>query len=232
MSYEENSHVMSYTLFLGRVFRMHRWTSVMLMGAFACATTLDPASAQDAILCPEATFEIAPTDYSRRLWKHWVDADKDCQDSRQEVLIRDSEVEVTYKDERHCKVATGRWTDPYSGTVITNPSLVDVDHLVALQDAHISGGWEWTPERRQSFANELGDPGHLLATSRSTNRSKGSRGPDEWLPPLASYRCEYIVNWTKTKASWDLEFGEGEFAVITYMMRICASGQIPVLPQG
>jgi len=214
---------------------MHRWTAVLLMGAFACATTLDPVFAEDpAAVCPEAAPEPEPPEYDRKLWKHWVDVDdpRDCQDARQEVLIRDSEVPVVFADDKQCRVVTGRWTCPYTGEVITDASKVDVDHMVALQDAHESGAWGWSPERREAFANRLDDPTHLLATSQYGNRSKGSRGPDEWLPPLASARCQYIQDWVKVKEGWELGMSEAEYGVITYMMKICSVGQIPVLPQG
>ena len=238
MSYEENSHLMSFTPIRSTVNDMHRWTAVLLMGAFACATTLDPAFAEDpTAVCPEAAPEAEPepTEYSRKLWKHWRDADKDCQDARQEVLVRDSDVPVTFKprdDGKECRVLTGQWTCPYTGTVITDPSKVDVDHMVALKDAHLSGAWEWAPERRQEYANSLADPTHLLATSQYGNRSKGARGPDEWLPPLESARCQYIQDWVKVKEGWELGMAEGEWAVITYMMTICSASQVPVLPQG
>jgi hypothetical protein len=39
------------------------------------------------------------------------------------------------------------------------------------------------------FAN---DPGNLLATSASADRSKGAKGPDQWLPSFG--HCEYVVS--------------------------------------
>lgn len=195
------------------------------MGLLACATTLDPAGAEE----PAAQgAEPTPTEYDRKLWKHWRDVDGDCQDARQEVLIRDSEVPVTFEDDRECRVATGRWTGPYTGTVVEDPSKVDVDHLVALQDAHVSGGWLWDDDRREAYAN---DESLLVATSQYGNRSKGAKGPDEWLPPLESYRCEYIDRWVAVKEAHELSMAEGETAVIGYMRKICADGGVPPLPQ-
>jgi len=203
---------------------MYRWTPVALMAALACATTLDPAIA-------EAPIEEPMIDYDRKLWKHWIDADGDCQDTRQEVLIRESTVPVTYTDEKECRVATGSWTGAYTGTVITDPSKVDVDHVVALSDAHESGGWRWGDEAREAFANDLSDPKFLTATSQFGNRSKKDKGPDEWLPPLETYRCAYIERWVSIKEGAELSMAEGETAVIGYMRHICEAGGTPPLPQ-
>ena len=51
--------------------------------------------------------------YSRSDYKHWIDADKDCQDTRQEVLIAES-LEKPILDEKGCKVISGKWFDPYT----------------------------------------------------------------------------------------------------------------------
>ncbi len=55
----------------------------------------------------------------RKDWKHWIDEDGDCQDTRQEALIVQSEIPVTFKTERKCKVASGRWTSRYTGQVFS-----------------------------------------------------------------------------------------------------------------
>lgn len=153
-------------------------------------------------------------DYNRAQWKHWTDADKDCRDTRQEVLVRDSRVPVTFDAKkcagsgakRHCDcvVTAGQWLDPYSGQTLTDPKLLDVDHMVPLENAHRSGGWQWDAQRRQDYANRLTEPEHLLAVSATLNRQKGSKGPEAWWPPLAAYRCTYATHWLAIKARWKL----------------------------
>ena len=68
--------------------------------------------------------------YSRSQWKHWADADGDCQDARQEVLIAESLVEVTFQTPKECRVGTGRWYGAFTGTYVDVPGDLDVDHLV------------------------------------------------------------------------------------------------------
>ena len=79
--------------------------------------------------------------YDRGDWKHWTDVDGDCQDTRQEVLIAESSVTVTFIDDRSCRVATGRWTGPFTGEVVEGPGELDVDHMVPLANAHLSGAY-------------------------------------------------------------------------------------------
>lgn len=143
--------------------------------------------------------------FDRELYNHWIDADDDCQDAREEVLIRSSDPEVRFASTTsECTIASGTWVDPFTGDTFTDPGSLDVDHTVPLENAHLSGGWNWTEERREAYANFLEDPGHLLAVSASENRSKGEKGPDEYLPPNTAFHCEYVENWIRVKRNWGL----------------------------
>lgn len=143
---------------------------------------------------------VAVLPYDRGLYRHWVDADGDCQDTRAEILIRDNSGVIGWKDARRCRVATGRWVCPYTGKVLTQASDVDVDHVVPLKWAHEHGGHGWTQEKRQAFAN---DPLNLLAVDDATNQAKGSRGPSDWLPGI--HRNEYLRQWGEVVEKYDLK---------------------------
>ena len=159
--------------------------------------------------------------YDRSEWRHWTDEDKDCQDARQETLIAESAVPVEFRDERRCKVASGRWIGPYTGTVVENPSDLDIDHMVPLYNAHKSGAWRWTAERKREYANYLEYPGHLIAATASANRQKGAKGPEEWRPPDESYWCRYALDWTSIKSQWGLTATEPEAAALLEMAATC-----------
>jgi hypothetical protein len=75
--------------------------------------------------------------YTRTAFRHWIDADRDCQNTRAEVLIAESRVPVIFTSSRHCTVARGRWLSRWDYATWTNASDVDIDHLVALKEAWV-----------------------------------------------------------------------------------------------
>lgn len=58
-------------------------------------------------------------------------------------------------DDRGCRAVSREWWDLYIGQTFTDPSRLDIDHFIPLAEAHRSGADTWTPEQRQSFANDL-----------------------------------------------------------------------------
>ena len=159
--------------------------------------------------------------YDRSEWKHWNDEDGDCQDARQEVLVLESLVEVTFETDRNCRVATGRWYGAFTGAYADTPGDLDVDHLVPLKNAHDSGGWAWNSAGKEEYANFLGDPDHLIAVTSTANRSKGAKGPEEWRPSDQGYWCRYATDWTEVKSEWGLTMTQGEAEAVIAMLDTC-----------
>lgn len=141
--------------------------------------------------------------YKRSEWHHWIDEDNDCQNTRHEVLRRDARGMLVLTGD-NCKVLSGKWQDPYSLEIITDPSKLDIDHLVPLANAHRSGGCRWNVAQKRKFANDLSNKKHLLAVKASLNRQKGSRGPDLWLPPRRDARYQYVRDYLQVKVKYDL----------------------------
>ena len=197
--------------------RRRRWLVLALAGLLGACS--DPPAGPTLPPLPPAI----PA-YDRGDWPHWIDADGDCQDTRAEVLIRDSRVEVAFRprdDGRACTVDTGLWIDPYTGATHTRAADLDVDHFVPLANAHASGGWSWDRDRKRAYANELGDARHLLAVAASVNRGKGARGPEEWLPPARLYWCEYVRAWRGIKETWGLGFSAAEANAVMSLLSPC-----------
>jgi hypothetical protein len=166
-----------------------------------------PTSAAEKITLVMTADQIGG--YSRNLFKHWIDVDKDGCNTRYEVLI--AEAIVKPKVGARCYLTGGKWRSPYDGKVFTNPTGLDIDHMVPLAEAWRSGAWAWTAAQRMDFANDLDDSRSLLAVTASLNRSKGDRDVAAWLPIKA--QCNYISNWIAVKWRFDLTVDpvEGEF---------------------
>jgi len=120
-----------------------------------------------------------------------------------------------------CDVIAGRWVDIYTGQVFTDPSLLDIDHMVALANAHRSGGAGWDRAKKADFANYLAIGDALIAVSASANRSKGDGSPDQWMPPAASSHCRYAVNWIDVKYQWALTVTIAEKSKLEQLLAGC-----------
>jgi len=163
----------------------------------------------------------APVDYDRDDWgSGWSDDDGDCINTRHEVLLLES-LGATSLSSSGCSVSDGEWYAAFTGTYVTNPSSLDVDHFVPLANAHDSGGWAWSSATKKSYYNDLVDPQHLIAVTASANRSKGSRGPEEWKPSDSSHWCQYADSWADIKIRWALTATSAEFSTLQSMLGTC-----------
>ena len=168
--------------------------------------------------------------YDRALFDHWRDIDGDGCDSRDQVLKRDS-ISLPQVDPVNCNVIAGDWVSPYDGGRWSNPSDIDIDHVVALKEAWDSGAWAWSAAQRKAFANDTSDSRTLLAVTDSVNQSKSDKDPSNWLPPLQSYTCTYLGNWIAVKVRWSLSMDSSEYGRIKNLLQSsCSSLDIAPIP--
>jgi hypothetical protein len=159
--------------------------------------------------------------YDRDKFRHWIDADGNCRDTRDEVLAAESLVSVD-----GCDIQRGKWRSYYDGAVTRDSSGFDVDHIVALAEAWDSGAKGWNPGTRKRFANDLGDRRTLVAVSASSNRSKSDRDPAEWLP--ARGQCRYVREWTAVKIRWSLQVDRAEKRALVRRAGNCRNVMVKV----
>jgi hypothetical protein len=160
--------------------------------------------------------------YNRK--KHfggWVSDpnDNSCFNTRAQILERDSQTPVQTSLTNRCLVAKGTWEDPYTGEIITEASDIQIDHVVPLKQAYITGGFGWNKQKRCLYGNFTKTKYHLLSVKGHENMKKSDKTPAEYLPPNATYVCEYIHNWLKIKLAWRLVLGSEEGQAINKILK-------------
>jgi uncharacterized protein DUF1524 len=166
--------------------------------------------------------------YSREEFPHWAaeaanygwtEPDGSC-DVRDATLIRDGEgVQI----DGDCSIVAGTWLDPYTGQTLTDPSEVDIDHVVPLANAWRSGASSagWRTADREAYAN---DSKVLLSVDDAANQIKGDKGPEAWKPPNRDYWCEYSRRWIWIKSVWQLTINTAEKTALRQMLGTCGGG--------
>jgi hypothetical protein len=157
--------------------------------------------------------------YARSKFTLWTDADRDGCDTRDEVLIAEGATRPSVGS--GCALNGGRWVSKYDGLSVTNPSGFDIDHLVPLNEAWQSGAWSWSSATRTAYANDLGYQASLIAVSAHSNRSKGDREPQNWMPERTAYSCEYVARWVAVKWRWHLAVNPAERSYLGHQLSSC-----------
>jgi hypothetical protein len=158
----------------------------------------------------------------------WVDTDGNGCNQRDDVLLRDAvpgTTRVAQQDSCDHDVLAGSWHDPYTGRTLRFTDLKDlgqaqaiqIDHLVPLAEAWVSGARRWSGDRREVFANGLDE---LLAVDGPTNTSKSDDDPAAWRP-RKGYQCTYARHWIATKARYRLAVDPSEKSALEQMLGYC-----------
>lgn len=205
-----------------------RLSSLALATAFVTTTLAGIASPANAAVVRVSSRTLLSqltvagehnTGYTRSRFQTWIDADHDGCNTRYEVLI----TEAVRKPHvgASCRLTGGKWFSKYDGVTTTDPSTFDIDHLVPLAEAWASGAYRWNADTRKRYANDLGYAPDLIAVSAHSNRSKGEKEPQAYLPPRKSYDCTYMANWVAVKWRWHLKVNSAEKVFLTSHLSTC-----------
>ena len=198
-----------------------------------------PGSALAALLKLPTKGRAPKTGYSRNQFgKAWDDNNTDlwghngCP-TREDILKRDL-TNVVFKS-GHCKVASGLLPDPYTGNTITftrgatTSSAVQIDHVVPLGNAWVTGAQQLPAQQRLNLAN---DPLELLAVDGPANQQKSDGDAATWLPANKSFRCRYVAIQVAVKTKYNLWVTLPEKAAIARVLATCPTQPLPVEPGG
>jgi len=158
------------------------------------------------------------------------DFDRNGCDTRNDILKRDLTKIVVKEKTKSCVVMSGVLVDPFSGESINfaqgvkTSSDIQIDHLVALSNAWQTGAFMLTPDQRKAFAN---DPLNLLAVKGKLNSQKGESDAATWLPPLKSYRCDYVSRQIAVKMKYKLWFTAPEKEAMIRILKTCPEKALP-----
>jgi hypothetical protein len=185
-----------------------------------------------SVIQAQVTKGRAPkTGYTRaQFGPEWADVDRNKCDTRNDILKRDL-INLVFKEKTNgCTVLSGTLVDPFSGETINfvqgvkTSSDVQIDHSVALSNAWQTGAFKLTPEQRKAFAN---DPLNLLAVKGKLNSQKGDGDAATWLPPLKSYRCDYVARQIAVKIKYKLWFTAPEKEAMIRILKTCPEKVLP-----
>ena len=211
--------------------RTSRWFAGLLATAavavFGVAAPAQAATVSQPLRTLIANLPVATeirTGYDRDLFPHWIDTDSDSCNTRYEVLIAEATTRPSVGS--GCALSGGRWYSYYDAAYWTNPSDLDIDHMVALAEAWDSGARSWTTSRRQAYANDLGDARSLVAVTDNVNQSKGDQDPTTWVP--TQERCRYVGEWAAVKTRWRLTVDTAEKSALTSYAASCSNITITV----
>ncbi len=173
----------------------------------------------------------AKTGYTRaQFGQTWADVDRNGCDTRNDILKRDLTAEVFKEKTRECVVLSGTLIDPFSGETINfvrgnvSSMEVQIDHVVALSNAWQTGAFKLSINERTAFAN---DPLNLLAVKGRLNSQKGDGDAATWLPPLKSYRCDYVSRQIAVKIKYKLWFTAPEKEAMVRILKSCPEKALP-----
>jgi hypothetical protein len=216
---------------------MSRWEIRIALALSLCVAGITPsqavsvASGLSVIEAQTTKGRAAKTGYARdQFGPSWSDVDRNGCDTRNDILKRDLTGEVFKEKTHECVILSGVLKDPYSGEsinfvrgVVTSME-VQIDHVVALSNAWQTGAFKLTLKERTAFAN---DPLNLLAVKGRLNSQKGDGDAATWLPPLKSYRCEYVSRQVAVKIKYKLWFTAPEKEAIVRILKSCPEKALP-----
>ncbi len=171
----------------------------------------------------------AGTGYDRdEFGSAWKDVDRNGCDQRNDVLKRDLTGEKFRDGTKECVVISGTLKDRYTGETIEfskeKASEIQIDHVVALQNAWVTGAFQWSKDKRTEFAN---DPLNLLAADGKTNSAKGSGDAATWLPPNKGFRCDYVARQIAVKSKYGAWVTPAEKKAISGILKGCPDQKVP-----
>ena len=170
--------------------------------------------------------------FNEKDWRHWSLESKDnyCWTTKSEVLYSQSITDtISLVDSNHnstkdkakaCAINKGKWTDPYSGDLISNPSEMTIDYIIPLSVANSIGGYKWTPEQKAQYANDTKNT--MIAVSKDSKTDRKDADIDKFKLKNDKYKCEFAKSYTAIATKYNLSPTQKTKDVIGKIITSCS----------
>lgn len=111
----------------------------------------------------------------------------------------------------------GQIISPYTGEVFSGESQTDIEHIVAISEAHDSGLCAAPAETKKQFGQDLHN---LTLASPSLNSQKGAKDLAEWRPERSV--CWFAQTVAQVKAKYQLSMDLNEASAAIQILQLCA----------
>ena len=155
-----------------------------------------------------------PTALSGNVWRSLkVAPEKRCAPYRRRAYRYSGSVEYAIVNR------IGRIYSPYTGEVFQSVKQTDIEHIVALSEAHDSGMCASPDAVKSRFANDLSNL--TLASPRVNRWQKAGKDAGEWLPPMN--RCWYANRVILVKKKYGLTVDRREAKALKAVLDACSA---------
>ena len=118
----------------------------------------------------------------------------------------------------------GRIYGPYTGTHFSSRRETDIEHTVAISEAHDSGLCAASAATRARFARDIDNL--TLASPRVNRHQKSGKDAAEWLPERNA--CWFAARVVAVKRKYSLTVDSREAAALEAVLRGCASTDLVI----
>ena len=120
----------------------------------------------------------------------------------------------------------GRIYSPYSDQYFSSVRETDIDHIVALSEAHDSGLCAADVATRKSFASDLLNL--TLAAPDLNRNSKRGYDASEWMPPIN--RCWFADRIVTVRNKYNLTIDRNEADRLEHVLSSCVATELEITP--
>lgn len=204
-------------------FRRHAIGSVLLLFAAGCGTVEEQSESEAAsgrpVVHPFPPLDTTASHLLNRLHSLKIAAvDTSCPDYHSADYSYSSSLEY------ELVLDYDGVYDPYNDhwyTTLDSLSALDIDHIVARKEAHISGLCHGPLDSKKTFAR---DSLNLALADARTNRQKSDRDAASWMP--AFNRCWFTRRVVEVREEYQLTIDPVERDTLEHYIYECASFEL------